>query len=167
MAKKPKKRKSLEEGHNRKFLVVVDETPESERALHFACRRVLHAGGGLILLRVISPADFQHWLGVGNIMREEALDEAKANLKRLGTEVNEISGMTPELAIREGDKVEEIINLIDEDEDIAILVLGASTEAESPGPLVSLVAGGGAGSFSIPVTIVPGDLTDEQIDALA
>lgn len=167
MAKSTKKRKSLEEGHNRKFLVVVDGTPECERALHFASRRALHSGGQLALLHVVSPADFQHWLGVGNIMREEAMAEAKDMLKRFGVKANEVSGLTPELVLREGDKTEEIINLISEDEDIAILVLGASNDTEGPGPLVSIVAGNGGVNFSIPVTIVPGDLTDEQIDTLA
>jgi nucleotide-binding universal stress UspA family protein len=167
MARKTRKRKSLEAGHKRKFLVLVDASPECERALHYACRRVQHTGGGLMLLRVISSADFQHWLGVENIMREEATEEAKETLKRLGVEVHDQYDLTPELAIREGDKAEQIVQLIEEDEDIAILVLGAADDPEGPGPLVSMVAGDGAGRFSIPVTIVPGDLTDELIDALA
>lgn len=164
---KPKLRKSLEEGHRRKFLVVIDETAECERAMHFACRRAWHSGGGLILLQVISPADFQHWIGVENIMREEAKDEARERLKKFAIEINELTGITPELAIREGDKLEQIISLISEDEDIAILVLGAASDPDGPGPLVARVAGGGAGEFAIPVTIVPGDLTDEEIDALS
>lgn len=167
MGAKTKRRKSLEEGHNRKFLVVVDDTPECERALHYAWRRAQHTGGSLLLLRVISPADFQHWLGVENIMREEAMEAARETLKRHGIVVNENSGLTPELVIREGDKAEEIIHLIDEDEDIAILVLGASSDSEGPGPLVSMVAAAGTGQFSIPVTVVPAGLDDDQIDALA
>ncbi len=164
---KNRKRASTQEGHRRKFLVVVDGTPESERALHFAAKRAEHTGGGVILLAVISPADFQHWLGVENIMREEAEEEAQQILLKRVAEAEACSGITPEMVIREGEVAEEILHLIDEDEDIAILVLGASIENDGPGPLVSRIAGGGAGTFPIPVTIVPGDLDDELIDSLA
>lgn len=162
-----RRRSSLQEGHRRKFLVVVDGTPESERALHFAAKRAEHTRGGVTLLSVISPGDFQHWLGVGNIMREEAQEEAQRVLDYMVNAAQACSGITPETVIREGNISEEIIGLIEEDEDIAILVLGASTEASGPGPLVSMLASGAAGTFPIPVTIVPGDLTDDLIDLLA
>jgi len=162
-----RRRSSLQEGHRRKFLVVVDGTPESERALHFAAKRAEHTGGGVTLLSVISPADFQHWLGVGNIMREEAEEEARKVLDYMVNAAQACSGIVPETVIREGSMAEELIKLIEADEDIAILVLGASTEASGPGPLVSMLASGAAGTFPIPVTIVPGDLTDDLIDLLA
>lgn len=162
-----KKRKSQEKGHSRKFLVVVDGTPECERALHFAARRAEHSGGTVSLLTVISPADFQHWLGVENIMREEARVEAEEMQARMIKGVKSYCDVMPELLIREGDKAEEIVTLIEEDEDVAILVLGASTESTGPGPLVAMLANATSASFPIPVTIVPGDLTDEEIDALA
>ncbi len=164
---KNRKRASLQEGHRRKFLVVIDGTPESDRALHFAAKRAEHTGGSVSLLAVITPADFQHWLGVENIMREEAVTEAQNILMQRVTEVQAYAGITPELVIREGQIADEIVHLIEEDEDIAILVLAASTEAEGPGPLVAMFAGNWAGTFPIPVTIVPGDLTDDLIDALA
>ncbi len=162
-----KKRKIHEEGHTRKFLVVVDDSPESGRALHFAVRRAEHSGGRVTLLTVISPADFQHWLGVENIMREEAREEAEEMQARMIKEVQTYCDLTMETIIREGDKAEEIVNLIEEDEDMAILVLGASTDSAGPGPLVTMIANASSSSFPIPVTIVPGDLTDEEIDALA
>jgi len=162
-----RKRKSQEEGHSRKFLVVVDGTPECGRALHFAARRAEHSGGRVTLLTVISPADFQHWLGVENIMREEARAEAEEMQARMIKEVKTYCDLTLEALIREGDKAEEIVGLIEEDEDVAILVLGASTDSAGPGPLVAMLANAASASFPIPVTIVPGDLTDEEIDALA
>jgi nucleotide-binding universal stress UspA family protein len=162
-----KKRKSQEEGHSRKFLVVVDGTPECGRALHFAARRAEHSGGRVTLLTVISPADFQHWLGVENIMREEAREEAEEMQVRMIKEVKTYCDLTPDSLVREGDKAEEIVGLIEEDEDMAILVLGASTDSAGPGPLVAMLANAASTSFPIPVTIVPGDLTDEEIDALA
>lgn len=165
-----KKRQSFEKGHSRKFLVVVDETPECERALAFAARRADHTGGGLALLYVVEPGDFQHWLGVEEVAREEGISKAKAvfrlfgrKLKRLGFEK-----MQAEEIIREGGKAEEILALIEEDADIAVLVLGASKDPSGPGPLVSLLAAGKyAAEFQIPITIVPGTLTDEEIQALA
>ena len=164
---KNRRRASHEEGHSRKFLVIVDGTPESERALHFAAKRAEHTGGGVTLLRVIAPGDFQHWIGVGNIMREEAEEEARRLLERMVAEAESCSGIKAESVMREGDLVDELVGLIEEDQDIAILVLGASTEQEGPGPLVSMLASGAAGTFPIPITIVPGDLTDELIDTLA
>lgn len=147
--------------------MVVDGTPECGRALHFAVRRAEHSGGRVTLLTVISPADFQHWLGVENIMREEARVEAEEMQERMIKEVKTFCDIVPGRIVREGDKAEEIANLIEEDEDMAILVLGASTDSAGPGPLVAMLANAAASSFPIPVTIVPGDLTDEEIDALA
>jgi nucleotide-binding universal stress UspA family protein len=164
------KRRVFEEGHKRKFLVVVDESPEVEPALAYAVRRALRTNGGISLLFVIEPADFQHWLGVQEAYREESQAKAKAvfrlnarKLKNWGFEDIEI-----EEIVREGDKAEEISALIDEDPDIAVLVLGASVDTSGPGPLVSLLAGGkNAGNFPIPITVVPGCLTLEEVEALA
>jgi hypothetical protein len=80
--------------------------------------------------------------------------------------VNEIVGGKPELVTREGRALDEVRALLKEDRAIAILVLAAGTANEGPGPLVSLIAGPAAGAYPIPVTVVPGSLTDEQIDAL-
>ena len=151
----------------RKFLVVVDDTEECERALRYASRRALHTGGRLVLLKVISPADFQHWLGVEQVMREEAESGARRVLDTYSDLVENTLGQSPELVIREGQDAQEVVRLIEEDADISLLVLGAGTQAEGPGPLVSLFAGSGAGTFPIPITIVPGDLSDEEIEALA
>jgi nucleotide-binding universal stress UspA family protein len=97
-------------------------------------------------------------------MREEARSEAEAVLHKLAAHVNEYAGIIPELVIREGRLADELQKFIEEDKDIAILVLAAGTGRDGPGPLVSLTAGGG---FRIPVTVVPGTLTEEMIHALA
>jgi nucleotide-binding universal stress UspA family protein len=165
-----RKRRIFEEGHRRKFLVVVDEEPEVETALAYAVRRAGHTGGAVAMLFVIEPADFQHWLGVEAAYREEAQAKAKAvfrlyvrKLKLWGFENIQI-----EEVIREGAKAEEIRQQIDEDPDIGVLVLGASVDPSGPGPLVSSLAGGkNAGSFPVPITVVPGCLTLEEIKALA
>jgi nucleotide-binding universal stress UspA family protein len=160
------RRKSHEAGHRRKFLVVVDETPECDRALYFAARRAAHTGGGLVLLTVTPPADFQHWLGVETIMREEAREAGQALLDEAVAKAARYAAVAAETVLREGQTAEQIRRVIEEDEDIAILVLGAATGSEGPGPLVSMLAGAGA-AFPIPVTIVPGALLDEELDALS
>jgi nucleotide-binding universal stress UspA family protein len=165
-----KQRHVFEKGHRRKFLVVVDETPECESALAFAASRAKRTKGGLALLYVVEPGDFQHWLGVEEIAREEGLNKAKAVFRLFGRKLKSMGfeKLEAEEIIREGKKDEQIVELIDEDEDIAILVLGASKDPSGPGPLVSsLAAGKFAGEFPIPITIVPGDLTLDEIKGLA
>lgn len=162
----PAKRQIAEPGHKRKFLVISDNTPESERALRFAARRAQSTGGQLVMLYVIEPGEFQHWLGVEEIRREEATKEAMAVLRLHTRKLKAYSDLEPEHAIREGNPAEEIVALIEEDPDIGILVLGASTDKEGPGPLVSMLASKGAGEYPIPITIVPGSLGDEEIDSL-
>jgi nucleotide-binding universal stress UspA family protein len=161
------KRRSYEAGHSPKFLVVIDDTPECDRALYFASRRALRTGAGVIMLRVIEIHDRnQQWLGVADIMRAEAHEEANAALDRSRARAASITGTMPERVIREGDKGEEILKLIEEDEDIAVLILAASTGTEGPGPLVASLAKT-AGTFPIPVAIVPGHLSDEDLDTMS
>jgi len=155
-----------EAGHRRKFLAIIDETPECERAVAYASRRALSTGGVVVLLFVIETADFQQWLGVEQIMREEARATATAALDAQASKVREKLGIEPELVVREGSRVEEIHKLIEEDQDIAILVLAAGNAKEGPGPLVASIAGKGA-AFPIPVTVVPQNLSDEDIESLA
>jgi nucleotide-binding universal stress UspA family protein len=160
------KRLSRLEGHRRKFMAVIDGTPECQRAVHYAGRRAKNSNGGLVLVYVIPEGDFQQWLGVEEIMRAEAREEAEAVVAKLAQTVRETIGIEPEIVIREGSSAEQINLIIEEDRDIAILVLAASSAKEGPGPLVSSVAGKGA-AFPIPVTVLPETLTNEELDALA
>lgn len=150
----------------RKFLVIVDDSPECSLALRFAARRAYNTRGGVTLLSVVPLAEFQHWLGVETLMQEEAREAAEALLKQLAAEVNKSTGIIPELVIRVGKTSEEMLDLINEDQEISVLVLGASAAEEGPGPLVSALANQLSGVLRIPLTIVPGNLSIEQIDAL-
>lgn len=162
-----KARRAFDEGHQRKFLVVLDGTPECERAVVYAARRAERTGGMLSMLYIVPPSEFQHWLGVEEIMRAEAQAEADATVDRyVGLLRARGLNLNPERLVREGTAEDEINALIQEDEDIAILVLGAGLGKEGPGPLVSLIAGR-SGSFPVPVTIVPGDMDDATIEAIA
>jgi nucleotide-binding universal stress UspA family protein len=148
----------------RKFLVVVDRTAEHVVALRFATRRAQHTGGRVTLMCPATPPDFQQWRGVEEIMRDEAHAEAEAMLYDAAKVVNDLSGIIPELVIPYGLVTDCLIQLLKDDQDISILVLAAGTAKEGPGPLVSMF---GSAVQSIPVTIVPGDFSDDQIDALA
>jgi len=151
----------------RKFLVIVDQSPEHRKALRYAARRAQHTGGLVSLLTVIAPGDFQHWRSVEDAMREEALDEAERVLYAAAKTVNELSGLHPELIVREGKSREAVLGLLKDDPDIMVLVLASSTGREGPGPLVSMVAQQAQMAYPIPVTIVPGSLSDGDIDELA
>jgi len=148
----------------RKFLVVVDKTPECRVAVRFAARRAQHTGGRVTLLCVAQPADFQQWRGVEEIMKDEARQEAEGLIYGAAKTVNELAGIVPELVIGEGRPADALLELVKSDPDISILVLASGTAKEGPGPLVSLFAGG---VQSIPVTIVPGNFSDAKVDALA
>ena len=162
-----RRRRSYEAGHQAKLLVVIDDTEECDRAVYYASRRAARIGANVIMLRVIETHDqSQQWLGVADVMRAEAHEEAEAQLNKYAARANGIAGITPERVVREGDKAEEILKLIDQDEDIFILVLAAGTGSEGPGPLVATI-GRTAGDFPIPLAIVPGHLSDEEIDALS
>ena len=160
-------RRSYETGHKPKCLVIVDETAEWDRAVYYASRWALRVGGGVVMLRVIETEDQnQQWLGVADIMRAEAYEEADAALDRAAGRANGIAAITPERVIREGDPAEQMLDVIDQDVDIAMLVLAANPGPEGPGPIISTMAKT-VGSFPIPVTIVSGDLSDEAIDGLS
>jgi nucleotide-binding universal stress UspA family protein len=160
-------RRSYETGHKPKCLVIVDDSAELDRAVYYASRWAVRAGGGVVMLRVIEIEDQnQQWLGVADIMRAEAHEAAAAALDSAAGRANGISGITPERVIREGVAIEQILEVIDEDADIAMLVLAASPGAEGPGPLVTAIADS-MGAFPVPVMIVPGELSDPEVDALS
>lgn len=150
--------------YKRKFLVVIDETEECERALTFAAYRVKRTGGTVVLMSVIQKPEFIG-LGVEDVLRAEAIEEAERNLDTRLVRIRDIGDVRSESVIREGEASEEIERVIDQDRDIAILVLAASTSGEGPGPLVMHFAGR-ANALPIPLTIVPGRMSDEEIIAI-
>src|ERR1700704_1362793 len=160
-------RQSYETGHKPKCLVIVDDTAEWDRAVYYASRWAIRYDGGVVMLRIIETEDQnQQWLGVADIMRAEAQEDANAALDRAAGRANGIAAITPERAIREGDPIEQLLDVIEHDVDISMLVLAANPGAEGPGPIIAMMASA-VGSFPIPITIVPGDLSDEDIDALS
>ncbi len=166
----PRQRQVFKTGHHRKFLVVIDDTPEFETALYFAARVASRTGGRLTMLYINQPVKVGRWLSFevnqpvqSDDRAEAAFGDIRAHLKELG-----FDDLKTEAIVRSGDPVEEIVKVIERDEDIAILVLGAGESREGPGPLVSSLAmGSRAGRFPIPIYIVPGTLSLDEIAALA
>ena len=152
--------------HRSKFLVIVDDSEELRVAVRFASIRAANTKGGIILLKIIEHSDPQHWQSVEEIILQEARDEAQEKLKKWSKVINDLSGITPELCIKEGIASEKIIEMLEEDDAVRFLVLAASS-GDQPGPLVSLLAGQKSGKLPVPIVIVPQDLSDEEIDDLA
>lgn len=145
------------------FLVVVDESPELSVALRYACLRARNSGGKVALLHVLEPEEVQHFLMVDTLIREEKRAEAERRMQKLARDVNRLTGTIPVIILREGNRRDELIKLMEEDPSISILVLAAGTGAEGPGPLISYLTGRGLSRLRIPLTIVPGGLSDEQL----
>ena len=154
----------------RKFLVVADDTAEFQVALRFACRRARSTGGHVALLRVIEPAVFEHWSGVREEIARQQRQEAEAALQACADYVLKETGLPPEFLIINADSTRAALKqVLSEDEDIKVLVLAAAVGGRGPGPLVASIAKDGVkwGDRKVPVTIVPGDLTDDEIALLA
>lgn len=149
----------------RKFLVVLDDSTECLNAMRFAAMRAAHTQAGVEILAVIPPDEFNHWIGVGDIMREEARERIQAHFEVFAKWMRDKQGVDPELVIREGEPVDEIMAQVMEDPEIGVLVLGAGSGRKGPGPLVTQLSKN-SGSLPIPVTIVPGDLSKERLEEI-
>ncbi|WP_303977508.1 universal stress protein [Dongia mobilis] len=151
----------------RVFLVIIDDSPELKVALRYACRRAAKTGGRIAMAYVMEPGDYQEWVGVSNLIRDEARQQAEAIMQKMAGEAQKLSGNFPILYFREGERQEEVMKLIDEEPSISILVLGASTGPKGPGPLISALTGKSIGRLRIPITIVPGNLTEADLENIA
>jgi len=149
----------------RKFLVVLDDSRECLNAMRFAAMRASHTGGGVAILSVIPPDEFNHWIGVGEVMREEARERIHAHFEVFAKWMRDKQNVDPELVIREGEPVAEIIAQVQDDPEIGVLVLGADSGKKGPGPLVTQLTRN-SGSLPIPITIVPGELSKERLEAI-
>ena len=149
----------------RKFLVVLDDSRECLNAMRFAAMRAKNTGAGVTVLSVIPPEEFQHWIGVADLMRAEARERIEAHFEVFAKWMRDRQGVNPDLVIREGDPVAEILAQVREDLEIGVLVLGAATDKSGPGPLVTQLSKS-AGSLPIPMTIVPGDISKERLEEI-
>jgi nucleotide-binding universal stress UspA family protein len=152
---------------DRVFLVVIDDTAELQIALRYACRRAWNSGGRVALLHVAEEGEVSPFAGVERLMEEESRQAAEQLMQKMASEVQKLSGSMPVLYFREGSRREQVLRLIEEEPSISILVLGAATTGKGPGPLVAALTGKFVGKMRVPVTIVPGNLTDADIEKIA
>ena len=149
----------------RKFLVVLDDSKECLNAIRFAAMRAAKSGGGVEVLSIIPPEEFNHWIGVADLMRAEAKERIEVHFEVFAKWMRDKQGIDPSLVIREGEVVPEILAQISDDPEIGVLVLGASTDKKGPGPIVTQLSKN-AGLLPIPITVVPGDLSKERLEAI-
>ncbi len=149
----------------RKFLVVLDDSRECLNAMRFAAMRAAKSGGGVEVLAIIPPEEFNHWIGIGDIMREEARERIEVHFEVFAKWMRDRQGIDPELVIREGEAVTEILAQVDEDPEVGVLVLGAGNGKGGPGPLVTQMTKSSA-TLPIPLTIVPGEMSKERLEAI-
>lgn len=149
----------------RKFLVVLDDSRESLNAMRYAALRAAHTGSGVVILSIIPPEDNQHWVGVGDLMREEAREQIVAHFEVFARWMRQKHKVEPELAIREGEIAAQILAQIEADAEIGVLVLGAACDKAGPGPLVTYLTRHSA-SLPCPITIVPAEMPREQLEEI-
>jgi len=151
---------------DRIFLVVVDESEEMGIALRFACRRAVATGGRVALFYVVEPADFGHWMAVEDLMEKERRMVAEETLTKYSDIVTEFTNELPVLLIREGNRRDALLQLLEDEPGISILVLASGVGKGGPGPLIQALTGKFYKRLRMPMTIVPGNLSDEEVDAL-
>ena len=148
------------------FLVCIAKDDHSRIAARFAAHRARNSGGQVQLLHVMPPPEFQHWAAVGDLMREETRQEANELLEDIAGSVTPITGARPSLHVREGEIGEQILAHIADSDAIHLLVVGAAPPDQGHGSLVSWLAGQLAGQLRIPLVVVPGNLTDQELEEL-
>ncbi|HHL22686.1 MAG TPA: universal stress protein [Aliiroseovarius sp.] len=145
----------------RKFLVVLDNSSECLNAMRFAAMRAQNTGGGVEILAVIPPEEFNHWIGVGEIMREEARERIEAHYEVFAKWMREKHNVDPELVVREGEVVPEILAQVREDPEVGVLVLGAGND----NPIINQLVRA-ASTLPVPMTIVPGEMSKERLSEI-
>lgn len=150
----------------RVYLVIMDETDEALVALRFATRRAAKTGGALHLLALVPPQEFQAFAGVQATIEQEARDKAEANVAAAAGSVLSEGGQMPVISVKQGEGIKVVRDYLAEHPEISALVLGAASEG-GPGPLVSHFAGAMAGVLPCPVFVVPGTLSEDDIDRLS
>lgn len=147
------------------FLVVVDETPECAKALRFAALRAQHTGARVMILHVLKPTQFLQWGGAQQDIEQEADQQGQALLASKAAETEALTGQRPETRLLRGRAGEAVLDVVMEDRSIRALVLAAAAKGR-PGPLVDFFAGERAGSLPCMVMIVPGGISDGDLDRL-
>lgn len=149
----------------RVYLVIIDETQEAHVALRFASRRAAKTGGVVHLLALVPKQGFSAFGAIQDTIEEEARERAEMLATGAAGELMVESGQMPQIAVRMGDSKAVIMEYLAEHPEVAALVLGAAAEG-GPGPLVTHFTAS-AGTLPCPLFVVPGGLSDSEIDRLS
>jgi len=150
----------------RVYLVIMDETEEALVAMRFAVRRAAKTDGAVHLLALVPPQPFVAFGGVQATIDEEARSRAEVIVTSAAGNILSEGGQMPIIAVRSGEGTKVVRAYLDEHPEVAALVLGAAKDG-APGPLISHFAGPGAGTMPCPLFIVPGSLSEADIDRLS
>ena len=97
-------------------------------------------------------------------------EEARARAETLATaaagSILSESGQMPVISVKQGEGTKVVNEYLTTHPEVAALVLGTAREG-GPGPLVSHFTGANAGQLPCPVFIIPGSLSEGDIDRLS
>tara|TARA_B110000971_G_C19863052_1_gene432537 strand:+ start:267 stop:728 length:462 start_codon:yes stop_codon:yes gene_type:complete len=150
----------------KKFLVIVDETKELEKAVYFAAKRAIATEGELLLLYIVDPAINAQWARIENLIEQEATSEAKKLCRMWSQKIKSQFNIESEMIIKIGDRADELLKLVEEDQSIRFLVLASSENNEDPGPLIKVLTGKKIKNLNIPLVLIPGSLSEKDIDLI-
>lgn len=150
----------------RVYLVIMDDTAEALVALRFASRRAIKTGGALHIIALVETQPFVAFAGVQATIDEEARERAQSTAATAAGSILSEGGAMPLIAVMRGEGVKVVRDYLDTHPEISALVLGAAIDG-GPGPLVSHFAGAQAGGLPCPVFVVPGSLSEDDIDRLS
>jgi len=152
---------------NMKFLVCVNEKDHSRTALRYACIKAKWRKCAVEMLYVVDPLDYNTIFSVGDKIKKDRKEAAEELFEKLAIEAEQWSGVKPSGIVREGKIADVIVNTIEEDEDISLLVLGVAADGSSgKGGLMPQLTNAVGDKYHVPILIVPGNLTDEEIEKL-
>lgn len=150
------------------LLICVNNKEHSHVALKFACMMAKSRKASVTMLGVIDPMDYNTIFSVADVIKEDRIQEAETLMKTWAKEMKAWAGVTPKIVIEEGGIVDTIMAQIAADDSISMLILGAADDGSagrSAGPLAELTSEIGD-RYHIPLMVIPGNLTDQQIQAL-
>lgn len=138
------------------YMVIADDSDEFPVALRYAARMAQATHGHVAIVSTIDDQEFMHWGNIEDRIRHEQRLETEKTTWEIAKIANEINGIYPSLYIEEGNKIDAISRIIEQNPSITMLILANSTNG--PGPLVTHFSSKISGKLDIPVLVVPGHL---------
>lgn len=145
------------------LLVCVNKEHYARNALQYACRTARDHGYTVMILHVIEPAEYKSFGSVAEKMERENRAAADMLITDLIEDVCAPLNVLPTVEIREGYIEECIMRVIEEYDDIAMLIIGSSSETSlSKSKVVPPLAAAVGGKVRVPLLIVPGKAKGEE-----